>query len=268
VSAGRHRVPPDAFQDLSSPLVSIDLHLSRPYHLEWKKGPRYCRTHMVAGALCLIPAGQPVSMRWADTLEILRVSLSPTVLTGAADSLNLRGEIEIPERHGDFDTQIAHLCQALWSEAQAGYPLGRLFGESLGTALAACLLKRYGQACGLSSAPGKLSPRAWKQLRQFVEEHLGADISLEDMAQIARLSPYHFSRCFKETAGTSPHQYLIARRVQRAQELLTDSNLSLSDVARQSGFADQSHLSRHMKRLLGVTPKSLVPPRNNRKIVR
>jgi AraC-like DNA-binding protein len=89
---------------------------------------------------------------------------------------------------------------------------------------------------------------------EYVEEHL-ASPSLEQMAAVARLSPYHFARQFKIATGVSPHQYVIARRVERARELLLGgTDLSLAEVAAQAGFSDQSQFSHHFKRLVGITP--------------
>jgi AraC family transcriptional regulator len=75
------------------------------------------------------------------------------------------------------------------------------------------------------------------------------------MAAVARLSAYHFARQFKATTGLPPHQFVIARRVERARELLQGgTDLSLAEVAADAGFSDQSQFSRHFKRLVGVTP--------------
>ena len=75
------------------------------------------------------------------------------------------------------------------------------------------------------------------------------------MAAVARLSPYHFARQFKAATGLPPHQYVIARRVERAKELLqAGTDLSLAEVAAHAGFSDQSQFCRHFKRLVGVTP--------------
>jgi AraC family transcriptional regulator len=222
---------------------------------------------MPSGALCIIPVSEPISYRWEEPVDVIMVDLAPSLLNSAAAGLNLRTDFEIPERHGDIDPQVSYICQALWAESQAGYPLGRLFGDSLAIALTACLLQRYSTTPSASPPPGKLPPRAWKNVVSYVEEHLQDDISLEDMARIARLSPFHFSRCFKAMSGTSPHQYVIERRVERARELLTKSNLSLSQIAIESGFSDQSHLTRHMKRLLGLTPGLLTSGRSSSKNV-
>ena len=75
------------------------------------------------------------------------------------------------------------------------------------------------------------------------------------MAAVARLSPYHFARQFKAATGLPPHQYVIARRVERARQLLQRrGDLSLAEVAARAGFSDQSQFSHHFKRLVGVTP--------------
>ena len=91
---------------------------------------------------------------------------------------------------------------------------------------------------------------------EYIEEHLDAGPTLGQMAVVARLSAYHFARQFKAATGLPPHQYVILRRVERAKQLLqTGSDFSLAEVAAHAGFSDQSQLSRHFKRLVGVTPR-------------
>jgi AraC family transcriptional regulator len=86
-------------------------------------------------------------------------------------------------------------------------------------------------------------------------ENLEGSPTQEQMAAVAHLSPYHFARQFKAATGLSPHQYVIARRVERAQHLLrADDQLCLAEVAFRLGFFDQSHFSLHFKRITGVTP--------------
>jgi AraC family transcriptional regulator len=96
---------------------------------------------------------------------------------------------------------------------------------------------------------------------EYIEEHLGAGPSLEQMAAVARLSAYHFARQFKATTGLPPHQYVILRRVERAKQLLQGGgDLSLAEVAAHAGFSDQSQFTHHFKRLLGVTPGQFRTP--------
>jgi AraC family transcriptional regulator len=90
---------------------------------------------------------------------------------------------------------------------------------------------------------------------EYIEEHLDASPTLEQMAAVARLSSYHFARQFKAATGMPPHEYVITRRVERAKQLLQGgADISLAEVAAQAGFSDQSQFSRHFKRLLGITP--------------
>ena len=101
-----------------------------------------------------------------------------------------------------------------------------------------------------------LSARRLKAVLGYIREHLHAALTLRDLAAVAHLSPYHFARRFKESTGLSPHQYVIARRIEWAKELLRgEEDLSLAQVAARVGFWDQGHFTRHFKRLVGVTPK-------------
>jgi AraC-like DNA-binding protein len=107
-----------------------------------------------------------------------------------------------------------------------------------------------------ASSVGGLTPRALQRIRNYVEEHLAENIELAMLAKIAGLSKWHFARAFKQSAGITPHFYLIQRRLEKAQQLLAETDLSLAQIALKSGFSDQSHFSRRFRMLLGVTPNS------------
>jgi AraC-like DNA-binding protein len=107
-----------------------------------------------------------------------------------------------------------------------------------------------------ASSVGGLTPRALQRIREYIEEHLAENIELATLAEIARLSKWHFARAFKQSVGTPPIFYLIQRRLERAQELLVETDLSLGQIALQTGFSDQSHFSRRFRLFFGVTPRS------------
>jgi len=103
---------------------------------------------------------------------------------------------------------------------------------------------------------GGLPPRALRRVREYIEDHLEETISIEALAGIVGLSMYHFARAFKQSEGLTPHDYLVQRRVRRAQELLASTDLPLSEIALASGFSDQSHCARRFREHVGITPSS------------
>ena len=84
--------------------------------------------------------------------------------------------------------------------------------------------------------------------------HLSESMDLAELAAIAGLSVFHFARQFKQSAGVTPHYYLIQKRVERADDMLHRTDLSLSEIALAAGFSDQSHLARHFRQMRGMTP--------------
>jgi AraC family transcriptional regulator len=106
-----------------------------------------------------------------------------------------------------------------------------------------------------SGRDGTLPQSRLRAVVEYIEGHLDVGPSLAEMAAVARLSPYHFARQFRAATGLPPHQYIIARRVERAKHLLqARTELSLAQVAARAGFSDQGQLSHHFKRHVGVTP--------------
>jgi AraC-like DNA-binding protein len=101
---------------------------------------------------------------------------------------------------------------------------------------------------------GGLAPGITRRISQYIDSHLGENISLEAMAEMAGLSVFHFSRAFRQSTGVAPHGYLLQRRIERAARLLSRTELPLSEIALAVGFSDHSHFARHFRRLTGTTP--------------
>jgi AraC family transcriptional regulator len=129
-------------------------------------------------------------------------------------------------------------------------------------ALSARLVSRYairrpGPTPRLTLPAGRM-----RRVTDYIEANLDGDLSLHLLAQIAGLSLSHFKTLFRHTAGLPLHQYVIRRRVERARLLLAQGDLPISRVALAAGFTHQSHMARHVRRLLGVAPSDLLS-RNN-----
>ena len=103
---------------------------------------------------------------------------------------------------------------------------------------------------------GGLAPWQIRKVTSYVETHLDQPIRNEELAALVRLNPSHFGRAFRNSFGEPPHEYVIRRRVERAQGLMLSTDASLSEIALNCGLADQSHLTRLFRRFAGESPRA------------
>jgi AraC family transcriptional regulator len=163
--------------------------------------------------------------------------------------------IEIADRFQLRDPFIEHIGWAIKADLDSGGAGGRLFRESLGTALAARLLQRHNRrSLPMRDPKGGLSAWKLKLVISHIEDNLESELSLAEIAKVAGVSVSHLKTLFRRSTGTPVHQYILRRRVERAKLLLQDESLSIAQIAFATGFAHQSHLARHMRKILGVTP--------------
>ena len=151
--------------------------------------------------------------------------------------------------------------EALWQtvlklkgQIGSGDPADRMYADALGGLLAHELLRLYGTI--QSSRPtyrGGLAPWQQRRVVEFIEQHLAEDISLDALAELVQLSPYHFLRSFKRSLGEPPHRYWMARRIERAKTLLANPRASITEVAFQVGFSGTSAFSAAFRRITGQT---------------
>ena len=217
---------------------------------------RHVRPHV--GSISMVPAGQPVRWRWSGSKDSLHVYLQPGLVARvAAEAFGLDPtRLTVPPLVGLDFPQLRAAMLAVDAELTAADAGGRLAAESLANILAVHLVRDVLAPHQPARQPnGALLRERLRAVVEYIEEHLDAGPTLEQMAAVAHLSPYHFARQFKAATGLPPHQYVILRRVERSKRLLqsTDEH-SLAEIAAEAGFSDQSQFSRHFKRLVGVTP--------------
>lgn len=209
------------------------------------------------GGACVIPSGHALSARLEGEAEHLALYLEPSLILRAAAESRAPSGVEVVERCSSNDPVINHVGMALLAELDSEGLSGRLYAESLANVLAVHLLRHYTAAeSRAQKLMGGLSGQKLRAVMDFIAENYEQDLSLSELAQVAGMSTFHFAREFKRATGTTPHQYLIKFRVERAKALLTESEMPLVEVGFRSGFSHQSHFSRLFRRLTGTTPLS------------
>ncbi len=207
------------------------------------------------GDIDVFPAGVSDTWHEDDPSTCVILQLSPSLLRVAAQDLGADPDVAGLELRCQIrDPQIEHIGWALNAERAAGYPGGRLYVETLSSALAIHLVGRY--PAPLRVGRGLSKPQL-RRVTHYIEEHLDQDLSLRRLAEVAAVSTSHFKNLFKRSTGVAVHEYVIQRRVERAKALLMRGASPASQIALETGFSHQSHLARAMRRVLGVTPTAL-----------
>lgn len=215
-------------------------------------------------------AGRPFALK-PNTLT--RATFVPAGVDGvinfgvSAHSINLifpRGYLAglLPDRrHAGFapllfaeDERLARLIRMLEAEIAAPGLASRLLVEGLSRALASLLVRLDLKDHCRDADRIHLSPWKLKRVVDFVEARLDTDIGLADLAAVAELSPFHFSRVFKLATGATPYHYVRDRRLERARRMLSEDRLSIAELALACGFANQSHFTAAFTRAMGVAP--------------
>ncbi len=176
-----------------------------------------------AGSILMVPAGTPARWRWSSHSDSLHVFLEPGLVARvAAEAFELDpARVSLPPLDGLNLPQLRDAMLAVNDELTAGAAAGRFAAESLANLLAVHLIRTVSAPRSPARRRDGALPRGkLRAVVEYVEENLDVGLTLEQMAAVAHLSPYHFARQFKATTGLPPHQYVITRRVERAKQLL------------------------------------------------
>ncbi|WMT91962.1 AraC family transcriptional regulator [Pelagibacterium sp. H642] len=210
-----------------------------------------------AGSAEVIPAKSSMFAKWSTHKHCLRLNISPKRLKHLAGVEFDRDTFELyPPKIGAVDDKAHTIARWMRHEilnTNSGSKEGLNWLASL---LGIEFLRNYSSLKSHTSpaANGGLTPRAWRTVNEYVQENLAESITLEDLAATAGLSPSHFTRAFKQTAGQSPHQYVIESRLQRARHLIAGTDTPLDQIARAVGFSSNSHMTATMRRAWNVVP--------------
>jgi AraC family transcriptional regulator len=245
------------FSEQSFVRHNVSMQVGRPILVTSTCDGATLRRLQVPGDVKIVPPGIPRVWETESATVKLSMYLSPSLMCSVAHAMGVNPDrvAVVPQLHVR-DPRIEHIGWAVKAELETSEPLGRIYGESLGLALAAHLLRSYAPA-QTTAFDGQLSRRRLQRVTGYIREHLAQDLSLQRLAQLAGMSPSHFKVVFKRSVGMPVHQYVIRSRVDYATDLIARDKLPLSQAALAAGFANQSHMARCMKRLCGFTPAAL-----------
>ena len=242
--------------------TEIIVMLQGQLHVRRRGDGRLQHCDAVPGTIWLCPNGVREDMihlygavRESIHLFLPAASLSRTALREIGvdpDKLTLHYE-------GGFrDPVIEQFARTIRAEMIDPSPAGKMIAETFASTLGVHVIRSYSNirsaSVSLPVASGALDPRRLRRVRDFIEAHLGEDLSIEALAGEACLSPFHFARAFKAATGTAPHRYLTDRRVERAKALIAEGELPLTEIANKCCISSQAYLSRLFERFAGTTP--------------
>lgn len=232
------------------------LHLGGPVPVSYRAGKAERQGVRLHGQFCVVPGGSSTRWTLSRPATSLLLRLAPAHLCATADDMG-RGAraFDLAPAIHVRDPQIERIGWMMQAEDHDAHPGGRLFADSLASALAVRLVALQSSS---RIAPARALP-AWRlrHVIEYIDAHLDQDLTLAELAAVAGFSPSHFKALFRQATSTPVHRFVLERRVERARLHLLEGRLSVTEIALETGFAHPSHMARWMRRLLGFSPSQI-----------
>jgi AraC family transcriptional regulator len=234
-------------------------HLTRPTQVSRKiDGGPGNRQMIGPRRICLTPGDATTTWEHNGHPEILQVYLRGSIYQAAASEIyNCDGSsAELVPRFAVLDPMLEQLAIAITAALRDGTAGDELYIDTLAQMMGVHLARSHSTQSRAVRTPPMQKMSGWRMRRviDYIEEHLDGNLSLEAMAAEVEISPMYLARAFKAAVGQSPHRYVLGRRIDRAKELLRNTDIPVVDVALSVGFSSQSHLSHWFQRYVGVSP--------------
>lgn len=207
------------------------------------------------GALIINPANTDRTLRWSGMKKNAAFAFGQNVYAELASAELDGNQLELrPPQFGHVDLKALGIATAIADEL-TNNAVNPIYLDALMTVLGVHLIRKYSGSDALKPIGGaRLAQHSAKRVQEYMHENLSDNLSIVSLAKIAKASPGHFIRAFTLTFGSPPHQYLTRIRLEKAEVLLTQTDLSINEIAHRTGFSSQSHLTNTMKRLKHLTP--------------
>jgi AraC family transcriptional regulator len=237
----------------------VTVFLGEPVDLLQRRYGHVVRRTMNAGDVIVTPAGEPKWLQHRDPAELVKLRLAPAFVRGIVADLVANGasQVQLLDNFGTLDARIEDLARRLVAETRDEALGSRLYAESLATELVVHLLRHYSTPARLDNGTATVLPRyKMRRVTDYIDENLREDLTLGDMSATLSMSPYHFAHAFRHTVGLAPHRYVVLRRVELARRLLRETDLSITEIAHQVGYSNQSSFSVVFHRVTGCSPRN------------
>lgn len=235
---------------------TIILHLNAQTNLERKIGDRQLDYQMTTGDIAIVPANATHYAVNKGKCEGLFLALDTQFVSQIAYEAIDPDNIELVPTFIKSDPLIYHLGLALKLELETSCFGSRPYIESLSTALAAHIVEKYStRKVKLDRYDDGLSQYLLRRAIDYINGHLHlSSLKVAEVAAVANISPFYFSRLFRQSTGLSPHKYITQRRLEVAKQLLKKTNLPIIEISAEVGFNSQSHFITLFKKHVGTTP--------------
>jgi AraC family transcriptional regulator len=243
----------------AEPHISCNIAGSAEF-LERDPGGNWITRHIRQGDSFVTRSRTPYEVRFrspaGEELEAISIHLAVEPFRAALETVYARkaNQVEVIDFFGR-DAALNHLCATCAELLTARVPGSSKIIADLTQLFATYLAEKYtSSASGQPEFRGGLPIRQLQKVGDYVTEHLAEEILVEALAQMVQLSPFHFSRVFKQSTGMTPLQFVTRERITRAQQLIRETSRSLIEIALDVGYSNPSHFAKVFRKVAGVTP--------------